>query len=98
MPRAARDRIRGIRREFVFVDVVAVHVVQMSVVHVVDVIVVLDPDVTAPVAVRVVVAIVNVVVVVIVHGASSNVYRTGSVRRRAAGVLRAAAAHDAHVP
>ena len=82
-------RARGtarVRGEFVLVDVVAVYVVQVPVVNVVDVIVVNDRDVTAILAVKMVVAIVDVVL--------DRVHALP----RALGRLRDSVAHAAQLP
>ncbi len=59
---AARARVGVVRRgeQFVFVDVLAVNVVKMSVVHVIDVVVVPDTRMPAINAVAVLVLVVNV--------------------------------------
>ena len=58
MPRVARHEVGG--AEFVLVHVAAVRVVQVTVVHVVHVVVVADGEMSAALAVHVLVVVVNV--------------------------------------
>ena len=77
--------------DLVLVDVFAVNVVQMSIVHVVDVIVMLNAQVAAVVAVPVLVQIVNVML----HDVERIPYRGNG---QLAATLRAAALQAAQIP